>query len=731
VLGSGEEQRVSGAFAYQEAIDGLRALAVLAVIAYHLNYGWATGGFLGVDLFFVLSGFLITTLLIVEWRQTNRVAFRKFWTRRARRLLPALLLVLVSVAVFTHFEIAPWNRVSIRGDGLASLLYVANWRFIADKLGYFQLFSAASPLRHMWSLAIEEQFYVVWPIVVYGALRFGRGSLRVLTAICCVGVVASVAVMANSFRHGDDLRAYYGTDARAHTILIGALLAILLATWTPGPAARRRIALAAIAAFGLMVVTWSTATGTSARYYDGGAAAYAVLACVVVAGALQPGVLRAVLAIRPLVWIGRRSYGLYLFHWPLIVWLVPSRVGLHGLTLDAVRLGLTFVVAAASFRWIEAPIRDRRRLASTSVGRRPRVRPAFATTVALGTTLAVVLASSAGAEPPPSYLSGSRVPTFSFSMPTNFSSPSKAPDPIRTRSTRTNTNTKTKANTKTSTRTQTLSSPTLTAPTSNFPWSYGDPLFCADPRPSETREAVDAARAGPQPVLRRPAEGLRILVVGDSTACSFFPGLRAVGDRVGAFVAQAAVFGCGVASGQITTTRGEQVTPHTERCPIMVEQAQLPAVAQMRPDVVVWMSLWEKSDVVAGGRTLASGTPAGDAEMLRRMDAALDRLSVYGAKVVLVTVAAPAPNDAQGTNNTSNAIDDASYARLDDIDRRFAARHPGAVTLLDLAHQLCPKGPPCPEQVDGLRMRPDGRHFTPKAATIEAQWALPRIVAAS
>jgi hypothetical protein len=205
--------------------------------------------------------------------------------------------------------------------------------------------------------------------------------------------------------------------------------------------------------------------------------------------------------------------------------------------------------------------------------------------------------------------------------------------------------------------------------------------------------------------------------------------MKAVGDAVGASVAQAAVFGCGMASGEITTTRGEQITPHTERCPQMVEAAQVPAVAEMRPDVVLWISLWEKSDMIANGTTLVSGTPAGDAEMLRRMDEALARVTAFGAKVVLVTVAAPAPNDAQGTNGVDAAADDAGYARLASLDRTFAARHRGQVTLVDLAHRVCPAGPPCPETVDGIRMRPDGRHFTPTAASIEARWLLPQIVA--
>jgi peptidoglycan/LPS O-acetylase OafA/YrhL len=720
VLERGDSPR----FGYNAALDGLRALAVLAVIAYHDDYSWAKGGFLGVDTFFALSGFLITTLLVVEFRRDATIRLARFWARRARRLLPALLVVLALVALYTHMLVLPWNRPAIRADGLASFFYFANWRFIADKQGYFALFSAASPLRHTWSLAIEEQFYLVWPLVTYALLRASRGSLRILGAVCGVGAAASVAVMAMTYRAGDPSRAYYGTDARAHTILLGALLAVLFAVWTPTATARKRLAVVGLGAFVAMLGAWQFATGTSSRYYHGGSAVYSVVACLVVAGALQPGALHSILAARPLVWIGRLSYGLYLFHWPLDVLLVPSRVHMHGLALNALRLALTFAAATLSFVLIESPIRERRRPALPLRARVPRtprrnvVR--WLALPAVGATLTVVVASGAGASAPPSYLTGSSRPSFAYpSAPTP-----RAPTTSSDRRLRVQRAPTVRA------ATRELAAPTITPPEMDGPWGFGDPLFCSNPRPQEVREADNEARRLGPPDLVRPATNLRILVLGDSTACSLFPGLKAVDDEVGAATAQAAVFGCGIASGQITTTRGEQITPHTERCPAMVEAAQVPAVDIMRPDVVVWMSLWEKSDMVADGRTLVSGTPAGDAEMLRRMDATLARVTAYGAKVVLLTVAAPAPNDAQGTNDTSNGVDDAGYARLDRLDREFGRHHPGTVTVVDLARELCPNGPPCPENVDGLRMRPDGRHFTPTAATIEAHWILPQLVAA-
>ena len=220
-------------FAYQPALDGLRAIAVLAVIVYHLDYEWMSGGFLGVDTFFVLSGYLITSLLLVEYTSTGTVSLRDFWVRRAKRLLPAALLLLAAVAVY-GWLVAPTDRLgTIRGDALATLAYVANWRFILDDASYFELWSEASPLRHMWSLAIEEQFYVLWPLVVLGLLRAGRGRTTVLAVSCLLGAAGSVVLMA-VLADVDRSRAYFGTDTRAHTILlVGALLAVDAATGAP------------------------------------------------------------------------------------------------------------------------------------------------------------------------------------------------------------------------------------------------------------------------------------------------------------------------------------------------------------------------------------------------------------------------------------------------------------------------------------------------------------------
>ena len=260
-----------------------------------------------------------------------------------------------------------------------------------------------------------------------------------------------------------------------------------------------------------------------------------------------------------------------------------------------------------------------------------------------------------------------------------------------------------------------------------FGWSYGDPLFC-DPKLAAVFEAGDADRRAGALSLADSSRGARVLLVGDSTACSLYPGLAAAGASAHIRTDQGVVFGCGVASDRITTTRNEAITPHSERCHGMVDWAVGRALARAQPTVVIWMSVWEKSDLVVDGRTVVAGTPAWETEITARMDWALARLTAGGARVVLVTVPAPAPNAAQRTEKTDPAADDAGYVRLDALLRRFHDRHPDTTTLVDLAAKVCPGGPPCPERVEGMRARPDGRHFTPAAAAWAARWLVTRRV---
>ena len=360
-------ERHSGELAYQPALDGLRAFAVGAVIAYHLGAGWAAGGFLGVDAFFVLSGYLITSLLLSEWGRRAAISLPRFWVRRARRLLPALFVVLGAIALYAVL-LAPSQQLrTLRADGLASLFYFANWHFVLSGQSYFDLFTLPSPMRHLWSLAIEEQFYLVWPLVVLGCLRLGRGSRKPLAAVCVAGIAASVAVMALLYEPADPSRAYYGTDARVHTLLVGAVLALLLMrsrAHDDRRARRDRRSPASLQLVGVgagLACLWAFAfvSDVGSGLYHGGSLVFSVAVAAVIASAVQPGwsPLGAVLSIPVLRWIGRISYGLYLWHWPAIVVLTEDRTGLSGAPLTIVRLATTFAGATLSFYLVEQPIR--------------------------------------------------------------------------------------------------------------------------------------------------------------------------------------------------------------------------------------------------------------------------------------------------------------------------------------------------------------------------------------
>jgi peptidoglycan/LPS O-acetylase OafA/YrhL len=357
------KQEASGVttIGYIPGLDGLRAVAVLAVIAYHAGVGWAPGGFLGVDTFFVLSGYLITSLLVGEWSNRGTISLPGFWARRARRLLPALFLVLLAIAAYGAFLAPPDTLGSLRADAMFTLGYAANWHQVVAGQGYFAQAAQPSPLLHTWSLAIEEQFYLVWPLVVLGILKW-RKSTRPLLAVCLLGAAASAVEMALLFRPYTDVsRIYYGTDTRAQTILIGAALALVLRS---RPRARRlegQWGLSLLATVGAVVLGWSVvnATGQSPWLFRGGTALVALGVAAIIACVVQhPRSVHArALSIAPVRYVGRISYGLYLWHWPVFVALNHARTGLLGWKLLALRLAVTFAASVLSYHLVESPIR--------------------------------------------------------------------------------------------------------------------------------------------------------------------------------------------------------------------------------------------------------------------------------------------------------------------------------------------------------------------------------------
>jgi peptidoglycan/LPS O-acetylase OafA/YrhL/lysophospholipase L1-like esterase len=404
------------------ALDGVRALAVAAVLLYHGDVAWAQGGYLGVDAFFVLSGFLITSLLVSEWHRSGRIALAAFWARRARRLLPALFLVLGAVAAYGAVVAAPTELENLRRDGLSTLAYVANWGQIASHQSYFQSFAAPSPLRHTWSLAIEEQFYLVWPLLVFGVLRWRRGSLRSLAVTTGVLLCASAVWMVVLYKPDvDPTRVYYGTDTRAQSLLMGALLSLLLARRRPlGVAATRVLHGAAVLAAVWLGWIWVHTSERASWLYRGGFTLCALLVAVVIASVTrrERGPLGQLLSLRPIRWVGEISYGLYLWHWPLYVLISEQRTGLNGGVLLAARLLATFVVATASFYLVERPIRR-------GVFQRWRVRIATPATVAL--LAAAIVTATGGPATPLSEVAAADI----HPPPTAPTAPAGQPGPVR------------------------------------------------------------------------------------------------------------------------------------------------------------------------------------------------------------------------------------------------------------------------------------------------------------
>ena len=347
-------------------LDGLRAVAVIAVVLYHADVAFVPGGFLGVDVFFVLSGFLITSLLLVELDRTEGVDFGRFYLRRARRLLPALLAVL-AVSALLVATVAYDVAAAFRRDLPGALFYVSNWSNIFTETSYFEFIGRPPILKHLWSLAIEEQFYLVWPAIAWLVYR-ARGA-RAVGWVALGGVLLStVAMMIGSLTGDmpgghDPSRLYFGTDTHAMGILVGAALAVV---WRPGRtspvlAEQARAVISTAGVLGLLGLLWAfVSLGEYSTFlYRGGFLVVAVVSAVVVAAASHRGVpFGRWLGMRPMRWVGERSYGIYLWHWPIFLVTRPGvDIPITGMAAFVVRIGVLLGVAEVSYRYLEMPVR--------------------------------------------------------------------------------------------------------------------------------------------------------------------------------------------------------------------------------------------------------------------------------------------------------------------------------------------------------------------------------------
>jgi peptidoglycan/LPS O-acetylase OafA/YrhL len=660
------------------ALDGVRAVAVSAVLAFHGGVAWLRGGFLGVDAFFVLSGYLITTLLLAEWRRRGGLDLGGFWARRARRLLPTLVVLLIVVVAVNRIALPAQERALLRGDGLATVAYLANWRMISRGTDYFARASAPSPLQHAWSLAIEEQFYLLWPVALVVLLRWPpvrRHPLAGVLAVAVSGAAASVIAGAVLWHGmGEVNRVYFGSDTRAVSLLTGcALAAVLGATTTAriqcaGRGPRWMFHAVALAGAGVYAWALTHADGTDPLLYRGGLLLVALSTAAVLAHAVVvPRSLTArLLSLPPLPAIGRISYGLYLWHWPMFGWLNAERTGLAGARLLGVRCLATLLVAGASYLLVEQPVRG---------GSRPlrhRTVLAAATAALAATAVSVVALTAVGAQPP-------RAPTMAV--------PSGRVNSLTT------------------------AEPTAasTAPPLGAPMSWA-------PEPTSTRAI---------PRHHVPGTPVTVDVFGDSIAQSL---VNYLPHQPGTRISDHTMLGCGIALGSPYHYLGA-VTQDPDSCarwPAVLEQA----VTKEDPDVVlILVGRWETMDRVHRGRWTHIGDPSYDDYLCGELDRAVGIATAHGATVVLATE----PYNLRAERPDGGLWPEDEPARVDKWNtllRQVAAGHPDTVRVVDFGARLCPAGR-YTATVDGVSVRSDGVHLTQEGVHWLAPWLLSQLVAAA
>jgi peptidoglycan/LPS O-acetylase OafA/YrhL len=675
VEGIGPTSRVEEAaaphqrLAYLPGLDGVRAFAVVAVMMYHGGLSVTTGGFMGVDTFFVLSGFLITSLLVSEWRATSGIRLGAFWARRARRLLPALFLMLLFVAFFASVIVPRGTYPALRLDALSTLLYVSNWHFVLAHSDYFNQTAAASPLIHTWSLAVEEQFYLIWPLVVLGVLRLTR-DLRVLFALCCAAAVGSAFETYFLFRRSVSVnRVYLGTDTRSQCLFIGAALAVALvvlsqraqsngrlsagALWSPAHARGRYLcAVAGVLGAAASIVIWVKVNSTTSFPYEGGffligAATGAVILAIV--GAPRSAV-PWFLSLPPLRYLGRISYGLYIWHWPLFIWLSAARTSLSGYELFGVRAAVTLAVSVASYHLVERPVRQGAFLRQW--------RAWVAVPASFGAVLVALVVATAGST------------VAAVAAP-----PSTAPPPVSAPGS--------------GPLVRVLLIGDSTATTLGL--GLGE-------KPVETRYNYILTDAG---------------ILGCGVAVG--PEVEVMGAR-----AQPAAI-----------CRGTPPAPGTPLSQRSLPDAWRQDIAASHPNVVALLAgRWEVVDREYRGKWTNILHPTFAAYVKRQLDKASDLVTASGARMVFLT--APCSDEGEQPDGAAWPEEDpARLAEYNKLVRQVAREHPATDSVADLYAAACPGGHYTPtEKGVTIRTVDDGIHFTPAGGVLLAPSVMPTIVAA-
>lgn len=663
---------------YQPALDGVRALAVVAVLLFHAGTPGFGGGYLGVSVFFTLSGFLITSLLVREHDQTGRIDLGTFYGRRLRRLLPASLVTIAAIVVLAATTDLFVGVSDLRAHVLGATFQVANWVFLAGEGSYQDLLAAASgtvsPLEHFWSLAIEEQFYWVWPVcmlLILGRAHGHRSRVIVLAVLTAV-FAAAAPVIAQVW--GPDA-AYWATPARLAEILVGAFLAVLLSARAV-PARAAVLAPISLALLALGVLLFPSSSGPA---YEGALPLVAVVSGLLLVGLQPAGPARAALSTWPFVQIGKISYGLYLYHWPLYLILDADRVGVDGPVLTLLRLAATLAVSVVSYVLIEQPIRRANQLS---------FRPTMA--LGLGGTAAVAVFAVVAVPTLGEYWEADEELAAAVAI-----SPVGDDEPLAVL------DASAAAAATTTTVVPTTTQPTTAPPATTQPATV--PATTAPPTTTTTTTTVP-----PLPELSRP---VRIVVTGDSTANALGAGVVSWAAR-NPELAQVEVVGaagCGFLMGG-ERRFGANLFP-VDDCEGWIESQLLPVIDRTQPDVVVvMMTTW---DVV--GRRWDAGevlTPL-DAEYRRRLDetyaALVDQMVFSGAgRVAFVRHLVP---DVWWSEQVNEEDEPERHQVVYDVYESLREQRPDLVDVVAFDEWFRDAGFDRDKEV-----RPDGVHLAPEAA---------------
>jgi peptidoglycan/LPS O-acetylase OafA/YrhL len=677
------------------ALDGLRGAAVAVVLAFHAQ--WLTGGYLGVDVFFVLSGFLITRLLFDEYHSSARIRLIGFWKRRARRLLPALLALVFVAAVAERMRDRLDGPVGGRRDVIGALTYTSNWLRLGSGAGYWSHFTSPAILNHTWSLAIEEQFYVVWPLLVLGLLRLVRSDFGRFLILGVASFGLGLWALRVFETTSDASRVYMGTDTRAVALLLGATVAAF-AFWRPlrlGSGAGHVVSVPALLVLAILMVRMR---GDALFTYRGGLLACSVAGAVVVAAAAveRPSPVFRVFTAAPMQWLGQRSYGIYLWHWPIMVGLGVAESPRSPTWRRLAAVAISLVAAEVSYRYLEQPIRKN--------GLRAFRHASHTVALAFGTLALCLVAVS---------LPTPRSPTVAAPIPpaaaagTRLAAVATAAVPGGSTEEVSDTTEAVSAAPTSSAGPQPSTSTVAPAPGTTSPAPETVP-----PAPPLPRRAL--------PVGRRP----RVMYVGDSVG--WFLAKQATSERLrlGVEVVNGAHTQCPLSDTPLRRRRDASSVPlvFPAVCDDVVRNFRN-TVAAVHPDVVIMVfgaSLLDENEI-APGQWFPPCSAELDGWFQDQIRRSVDALSSTGATVYWATQA-----------YYRAEMDDRIPLLDDQIDceneraREVVAQSNGAMGVLELGQWACPSRD-CLTERDGFELRPDGTHFLNQGASLANIWMLSQI----